>query len=1451
VSKERWTPQQQEAIAARGGNLLVAAAAGAGKTSVLVERIISYLKDRDNPIDVDRLLVVTFTNAAAAQMREKIGRELTRELNARPTDRQLRRQLTLLNHASIATLHSFCLEVLRQHFYRLDLDPGFRVADDGEAGLLQLEVLEDLLEAKYQDDNNETNNEAFLTLVDCYGGERDDAGLIELILNLYRFARSTPWPKQWLQQAADQLAMAEQGTLDDFAWCAKLKQNIALHLTGCRQSLAQAIDLCARPQAPLAYLDNLYADLDLVQGLLTACSGTWEKLSQRFQGVQFGRLKPIRKKDAIDPVIQEQVKNLRDKVKNQIVSLQKTYFTQSPAEQLNDLQQVAPLMRTLVQLVLEFGENFRQAKNKRGIVDFNDLEHYCLQILLQEGASPGELKPSPVAEELQARFVEILVDEYQDINAVQEAILQLVSRQRSPQPNLFMVGDVKQSIYRFRLADPGLFLTKYQQFSVEQGQRERRINLRENFRSSQAIVDGVNFFFRQIMTPEVGELAYDQAAELVCGLAVPPVPAGGTSLSPVVDVFLIEREDDNLANVPEIKEVGKSLEALKPGEFGEDKGSKGFGKSRESREFRELGEIERTTSLGMNTENEFDELAEENEGVAEETAAQTQLEAEEQLETADLEARVIARQISRLVEQGDLIWDPKAEEHRPVTFRDVAILMRATRGVANVYLEEFRRQGIPLYAELGTGYFAAGEVETILSLLQIIDNPRQDIPLVAVLRSPLVGLNADELAQIRASHREGGFYEATVAAAANLSGATAEKLQAFLARLEEWRTIARRERLTTLLWEIVHKTDYYDYVAGMPGGAQRQANLRLLQTWAGKYEATTFRGLFHFLRFVERLREKGEDLGSARTLSENEDVVRIMSIHKSKGLEFPVVFVAGLGRQFNLNDLKGVLLTHKQLGIGPQLVDYKRLIKYPTLAKLALAQQIRLETLAEEMRLLYVAMTRARDKLCLVGTGSRLTRKIKAWCQTAQIAGPTLPDPELAQARCYLDWLGPALARHPQGQPLWATTGCPGADGKTDGNQASRNPNGYLTPEPSDGDISQNDCLGADQNTSGNQTLLTNTSPTAAQFSLRLLGRAEAIHGPAIQDKEDVDLLKLVRQGQPLPASEMAAEIDRRLAWQYPWQTAVGKRAKLSVTEIKSFIGAGPEETVGELSEESFEVFLPSSLADQAKPAGDSSKAFSATETSLADQAKPAGDSGIALPATKTALAEHQANQAGEPSLFQSGQTNLVISADDNPVWLGVPFQPRRTSFTDQPRFVQQARGLTAAERGSAMHLVLQHLDLRGSLDRKGIKRQVMVLQEKEILTPEQAEAVDTYAIARFWASNLGQRILQARQVLRELPFSLAVAADQLYPELPAGSEERVIIQGVIDCLAEEEDGFLLVDYKTDWLGFGQSDKLYELVRRYQGQMSLYTQAVESIFRRPVKEKYLYFLSIGAARRIN
>ncbi len=1416
---------------------MISAAAGAGKTSVLVERIINRLKDPKQPLDIDRLLVVTFTNAAAAQMREQIGRALAQELTRQPGSGHLRRQLTLLNYSAIATLHSFCLEVMRQQFYRLELDPNFRVADDGEANLLQLEVLEDLLEAKYQEAGAEDLN-AFLNLVDCYGGERNDAGLSELVLSLYLFSRSHPWPEYWLRQAAANFSFAADYTIDDFEWAPLLKQSMALELQDGSRKLEQALQLCQKPQAPQTYLDNLHADLELLQDLVRACDRSWPELFEAFQGAEFGRLKPVSKKekDTVDSFLQEQIKQLRDEVKTLVKNLKETYFAQEPEQQLKDLRQAAPLLNSLVDLVLKFSARFQREKQRRGLVDFSDLEHYCLRILLEEGSEPGRLIPSAVALELRERFTEVLVDEYQDINTVQEAILQLVSRQtpeaaadprrlpdksagrladalgdkledkteerpgegesglseelglpeelelpqNSVPPNLFMVGDVKQSIYRFRLADPGLFLARYHRFSKEPGTRERRINLRENFRSSPSIVDGVNFFFRQIMTVYVGEMAYDTEAELVCGLSRPveagPDPEAGARLSPEIELYLIDRQKETPDNQAQSAEDEGSTAA-------EPFGEAGFAAS--------VGEAGDSASAPGSA-------------LAPAPAAEPDF-IEEVLDTAELEARVTAQRIRQMVEQEQLIWDHKLGQYRPVRYGDIAVLMRATRGVANVYLTEFRKMGIPAYAELGTGYFAAGEVEIMLALLQIIDNPLQDIPLAAVLRSPIVGLSAEEMAQIRVAGGTGRSYYETLVAAANaatvnpsdaldvsdtstpsaaiatatnalddvlnasdssdvsaavaasaetavskasddtsdapdladtdavsvLPQQTLRKIQTFLEALPKWRTLARRERLTTLLWEIWQQTGFFDYVGGMPGGAQRQANLRLLQTWAGEYESTAFRGLFHFLRFVERIRETGGDRGAARTLSENEDVVRIMSIHKSKGLEFPVVWVTGLGRQFNLMDLRGLVLTHKDFGFGPQLVDPADSISYPTLAKLALQYRIKLETLAEEIRLLYVAMTRAREKLYLLGTTENLARKASTWCQTAQTTAPTLPEAALARARCYLDWVVPALARHQQGQVLWETAG-----------QAWNPDFGFEDTAP---------------------------------FKLWIIGPREIDQLADLSPLDQEELWGKIRAGQPLESGEMSAEIRRRLHWQYAFPAVAGKSTKLTVSEIKRLFEPLPAEELEEPPAETI------------------------------------------------------------PALRDTFETRLL--------------ELKKPVFLNQPRFIQEKQGLSPAERGSAVHLVMQNLNLQGPLDEKSIAAQITCFVAKEMLTPEQAQAVEPTAIAGFFASPLGQRILQAPRVYRELPFSMAVPAGQVYADLGKDSPEQVMVQGVIDCLVEEEDGFLLIDYKTDWLG--GPGRIEELTQRYQWQLWFYAQAAERIFKRPVKELYLYFLAGGVAQTVS
>jgi ATP-dependent helicase/nuclease subunit A len=895
---ERWTREQLAAVNSRGRNLLVAAAAGAGKTAVLVERIIRRITDPAAPVDVDRLLVVTFTNAAASEMRERIGKAINRELERYPASKHLQRQIALLGGASISTMHSFCLDLLRQYFYLTDLDPAFRVADATEAALLQTEALEELFERRYADDTQQL----FHRLVDAYGGARGDTLLQELVLKAHNLAYSTIDPAGWLGKLALNFptpgdASSKGDCFDHLSWARVLKEAVAITLEGACADLEQALQVCRRPGGPGPYLENLAEDLQVITDILRDCAAgaSWSSLHQAFNQVSFRKLAACRK-DVADPILVQQVKQLRDGAKKKIAMLQKEYFSRTAEQFYEDLAEVAPLVGAMAELVSEFGATYRQKKATRGVVDFNDLEHYCLQILSQPGSNAS--LPSRAALEQRRRYEEVLVDEYQDINEVQEGILNLVSRQGEEAPNLFMVGDVKQSIYRFRLAEPGLFLSKYQNYPVWPGARELYL------------IEGSN--------------------------------AGGTT-------------------------------AAEPSEVGD-----------------------------METEQELEE---------EKTSLQ-------------LEAGLVADRIRELV-QGDAagnpgmqIYDRATGAYRALTYRDVVVLLRATSGAANIFAEEFKLKGIPVYSELATGYFEATEVETVLSLLHVIDNPRQDVPLAAVLRSPIVGLTAADLARIRLASRRGDYYDAVVTASREGQDELAAKLVDFLARLEKWRTAARQGTLSDLIWLIYRDTGYYDFVGGLPGGSQRQANLRALHNRAQQYESTTFRGLFLFLRFIERIRQEGRDLGTARILSEKENVVRIMSIHKSKGLEFPVVFLAGLNRKFNLSDLTKDMLFHKELGVGSQLVDTALRVSYPTPAKLAIKYKLKMENLAEEMRILYVAMTRAREKLVLVGSTRNLEQSARKWCTQVGLGDGALSDSYLSEVKSPLEWLAAALARHREGALL-------------------------------------------------------------------------------------------------------------------------------------------------------------------------------------------------------------------------------------------------------------------------------------------------------------------------------------------------------------------------------------------------------------------------------------------------
>ncbi|GAB6181499.1 helicase-exonuclease AddAB subunit AddA [Desulfotomaculum defluvii] len=1236
MSDKRWTDEQLAAITTRDTNLLVAAAAGAGKTAVLVERIIQLITDTQRPVDVDQLLIVTFTNAAAAEMRERIGHALSKALEENPFSKRLARQLTMLNHASITTLHSFCLDLLRRYFYKLDLDPGFRVADEVEAELLRLDVLEELLEARY----NQEEAEAFGLLVDSYGGQRDDARLQDLILELYRFSSSHPMPVQWLKGLAENYSIAEDKTLDDLPWVNHIKKSIIQELRGVLGLLKQADWLARQPGGPEPYSKTLAADIINIEPLAnSSASVSWDKLYCSFMSIKWSKLSPCR--GEIDDNLKNKSQGLRNKAKDKFNDLLNTYFCAEPLVILKDLRSLQPLITELANLTIEFMELYRQKKLAKGLVDFGDLEHYCLSILLDPNSPGGELIPSAVARELQQQYAEVLVDEYQDINAVQETILKLVSQI----DNRFMVGDVKQSIYRFRLAEPNLFLSKSELYAHRESTEGTRIGLSKNFRSRLEIVQAVNFIFRQIMTKAAGEIVYDELEELRCGADYPQQEGLNTAGGPV-EVYVIDRKQTQEEMI--------------------------------------------STESPEETEDE-----------------------QEDLDSDQAEARLIGMRILDMVKGKDLvgpefmIWDNGLGQYRPVSYRDIVILLRATTGRANTFLEELRVMGIPTYAELGTGYFEAVEIETFLSLLKIIDNPRQDVPLAGVLRSPMVGLRASDLAEIRLCSKEGDFYDAVLAAAKGEFGNISVTLRRFLDQLEEWRSRARRGSLADLIWLLYRETGYYDYVGGMIGGTQRQANLRVLYHRAQQYETTSFRGLFRFLRFVERLKDAGNDLGSARSLGENEDVVRIMSIHKSKGLEFPVVFIAGLGKQFNLMDLNKDMLMHKELGLGPQIVQLSQRVSYPSLPKLLLKQQIRKESVAEEMRVLYVALTRAREKLILVGSVRDLDKSLEKWCASVTQVGWPLPDTELMAAKSYLDWLCPSIARHRNG------------DGMRQLVQVETQPHPEVAADPSAWNLT---------------------------FHLMkdMQKKPQENSGPANEFLESIKNLR------PFENRGFSAEIERRLNWTYPRALITTRPAKAAVTEVKHKFDE---------------------LARQ--------------------------EEGI------------------------------------------MPYRPK---ITGRPRFLQQDKGLTPAERGSAIHLVMQHVPLNQVPDEKTIQVLIQNLIQREILLPEQAAVINPSHITSFFASTVGQRVLQAPRVERELPFSLALPATEVYQELPTEyAQEMVLVQGVIDCLVDEGDGFLLIDYKSDAVYPGQDSP----VKRYQGQINLYTRAVQDILKKPVKDRVIYLFDNG------
>ena len=912
-----WTKEQQQAIYEKGENILVAAAAGSGKTAVLVERIINKIINEN--IDIDKLLVVTFTNAAASEMRERVLNAIYKKIDEDPENEKLQKQITLLNKASICTIDSFCLDVVRNNFFEIDISPNFRIGDTTEIEILKQDVIEELFEDKYESEDKD-----FQKLITTYTSYKDDTPLKELILKIYTYIQSNPFPEKWLNEKVEMFNLQEK-IEQDFSqtiWGGLLLQQVDEILEDSIIKLKKEKEKLAKYEELTKYYQIINDDIEQME-MLKCNLDSWDKAFQIARNLEF-KTWAVNKKIVLDE--KENAKQIRDSVKAEYKKIKEKILIVNSKEANEDINEMYDILKKLENVILEFGKRFTKRKKEKNIVDFSDIEHFALKILLTENNEPTQ-----IAKKYKEKFEEIAIDEYQDSNLVQEYILTAISRNN----NTFMVGDVKQSIYRFRQARPDLFLSKYKKYKLKDDRKDEdlKIQLFKNFRSRKEVLDFSNEIFANIMTEKLGELDYTEEEYLNLGANY-------------------ENTNENLKTEIDILNI--------------------------------QGNISEENNF---SEEESDEDIEEQ---------------KERLEDIELEAKFVAKRIKELIDSKFQVYDVKKQEKRDIKYKDIVVLLRSTKEPAPIFEKEILNLEMPVFSDSSSEYLESIEIQTIMSLLKIIDNPLQEIPLIAVMRSNIGGFTDNELVQIRLSDKYDGFYNTLLKSKKDVDKNLRNKIDKFLNDLEMWRKEQEYLSLDELIWKIYNDTGYYDYVGLMTNGTLRQANLKMLFERAKQYESISFKGLFNFISYIEKIKTSSKDMDSAKIIGENEDVIRIMSIHKSKGLEFPVVFISGTGKQFNMQDLNNKILLHPEIGIGVKYIDYNKQIEYDTLSKQAMKERIKIETISEEMRILYVALTRAKEKLIITGYSKpekedELNDIISKYGETSYLV--------LKKYISYLDWI--------------------------------------------------------------------------------------------------------------------------------------------------------------------------------------------------------------------------------------------------------------------------------------------------------------------------------------------------------------------------------------------------------------------------------------------------------------
>jgi len=1236
MSDVKFTNEQQLAIDTRNSDILVAAAAGSGKTAVLVERIIKMILDEKNPVDIDELLVVTFTEAAASEMKQRISAAISKELEKNSDNEHLQKQITYLDKAFITTIHSFCLRIIRQNFNLIDIDPTFRIADTTEITLIKKEVIDEIFEAEYERENNED----FLTLVEWYGDKVRDLRLQSLILTLYEFVNNSPNPEEFINSSCEKFNIGDK-SIDNTDWGKIIINDIKSILNGASESLEKGIEISKMPNGPYKYIDNFIEDRVIINDLLSWLDVSLDRFYEEIDNVEFSRLKSLRNEDVWDD-LKDRAQKIRNKeIKDEVKNIKKTFFFKPIEEMREDILKLYPVMKSLGELVLKFKIRFQEMKKEKNIVDFNDLEHFCLEILIDENEI-NEKKRSKKAIEISQKFKEVLIDEYQDSNLIQELILWAVSTDNPK--NRFMVGDVKQSIYKFRRARPELFIEKYNSFGKVFNGENLKIDLHQNFRSRKEVLSSINFLFFQLMTEEVGEIDYNDDQALYVSAKFPDNPEN-FNISTNTEIHLIDQA------IPE--------------------------------------------------ESDFHD----DDGV-------------EELNKLQLEAKVIGERIKELI-YVEKLHIKDGETLRPVRFGDIVILARSVSFAGEVFIRELKKMDIPVFANTAEGFWSSIEILTITSILKIIDNPIQDIEILSVLYSPIYFVDSNELLEIRNAQPEKSFYEALKVYmgedySKNLE--TSKKLEKFLNDLSEWRDVATHMPISDLILKIYNDTNYFDYVGGMAGGLIRQANLRRFREKAVKYEDTGYKSLFHFVKFIERLENSETDEGGAKVSSENENVVKMMTIHKSKGLEFPVVFVSMLGKQFNLTEMRENLLLHKDLGLGPTIIDLEFRTKSNTLPKLAISRKILRENLSEELRVLYVALTRAKEKLILTGVEKNLTKKMENWGRFIDLESETLPVHYMMKGRSFLDYILPAAARHKTG----AVLNCDSLH--------------YKNKEVYEFDTNFSIKIWK------HEDILSNIVSTQIENFLKL---------------EELEKINIEEN-----YSGCKEEIFENLNFVYPNEYAKTLPSKITISEMK--------------------------------------RKFYEDEMTQTNS---------------TELSEHLE--------ISEHEFNMIFK---------------------KPEFLREEKGLTSAERGIAIHKVVEHLDFKYH---NTYDRVVELLKQLYInfLTPQEVKIIPINKIVRFVNSDLGKRLAKSEKIKKEEPFIIGLTPYETFgDEKYLGMENKILLHGIIDCFFEENDKIVLLDYKSDYV---DSENLESVKDRYRIQMNIYKKAIETFSGKKVEEAYIYFFGLG------